>query len=1190
MKRRIQYALLAIILVLPATVIFILTTNWGLSAVLSMASAMIPGELVVKDASGDLLSPLSLKNIEYRQQGIVVTIEQLDLVWQASALLTGKLHVNHLSAESLNISIQQADALTESKTTSVDTTIVFPFDFVIEQGIIKRIDILIGKESTPVVIGLLDVSAATEHQELNLKHLLVQAYEMQLETSGKIALQQNLPLKLTTDYTYNLNKHQQLTSQGVIEGDLEDLRIIQKTSGLVDAKLDGNVSDIMGDINWKSAIELIKFNTAVINEQVPDTIVTGNIRAAGDLHNISMQADLNMDEKDIGVANLHIDANSNLSDMNYQFALNGSFTGIDFPESQIDANGAGDLTKLVLAKLQITSLQGRIEGDAKIDWSPEFLASANLAVYDLNPGVLSARWPGKLNADLSLRSEFKKGSPRFVFKMEKLDGVLRELPIRAHASGSWYQDGLAIDVFKLNIEQSQFDVRGGLAKEWDLKFSAQSPNINQFLPEAKGKLEVNGQLSGHRAMPQLELTGQASELAYAEESIKSLLLRVDAGLAANAPMNIDIHAQGVTTPVGHWANAILKTAGNNHDHSLLLNLDNDTSKYSAKIQGRFSPWQWQGQLEQVEIDQKDIGMWHLKSPVDFSFSKNDYRIQSLCLLQNSTHICSEVNWAEKQRMVSLDGQGVPLTLLNPWLPANIQMSGQLTLQARLQSGLQDAYDAMLSITSTDKAIAVRFLDLNEEIHLAASEISATLDSKSLQANVKLPMSEGGGVKGEIQLAGWSPVQPWLRSQPVHAHILIDQIPAEAITRFAPDIARAHGYLNADFNAEGTLGAPQLRGKANWLEGNMIIPELGITIHDISANIQSSQINALIFQVKARSGEGEVELTGKTQLDPGHGWPTQVNLNSHNLEVMNTLESYILIDTKVDVAMQGSTININGEITVPRARLRPRTLPEGTVGLSRDVVVISEDQSDTKRTPWLVTTRVQVKLGELVDFDGFGVSGKLRGNLSLIDEPSKLAVGQGEINIVDGIYRLRGQDLKIRRGRLLFANTFIDDPGVDVDAIREIDTVTVGVRLKGTLKQPQLTIFSEPAMSDSDALSYLILGHAASQSTATEGESMQNRAAAMGFVAGDVLSQEIGGRLGLDEMRVDVGDTAEKTALVMGKYLSPKVYVRYFSGIVESSNIVQLRYQLSKRVQIQTEGGYRGSQSVTGGDIFFTIEY
>ena len=74
------------------------------------------------------------------------------------------------------------------------------------------------------------------------------------------------------------------------------------------------------------------------------------------------------------------------------------------------------------------------------------------------------------------------------------------------------------------------------------------------------------------------------------------------------------------------------------------------------------------------------------------------------------------------------------------------------------------------------------------------------------------------------------------------------------------------------------------------------------------------------------------------------------------------------------------------------------------------------------------------------------------------------------------------------------------------------------------------------------------------------------------------------------MRVDVGDTAEKTALVMGKYLSPKLYLRYFSGIVESSSIVQLRYQLSKRVQIQTEGGYRGSQSVTGGDIFFTIEY
>jgi len=473
--------------------------------------------------------------------------------------------------------------------------------------------------------------------------------------------------------------------------------------------------------------------------------------------------------------------------------------------------------------------------------------------------------------------------------------------------------------------------------------------------------------------------------------------------------------------------------------------------------------------------------------------------------------------------------------------------------------------------------------------LAASEIKLTLDEHALAARAHVPLQDGGGIDGRVTLPHWSLQQPVARNQSVSAGLKIKNIPADTITRFIPDMARAQGNLEADLTIKGTFGEPQLRGYANWRDGNMIIPDLGISVADIRAELSSVHTNVLKFDIRARSGEGEVELSGETQLAPDQGWPTRANLKSKRLEVMNIPESYILIDSDVKIAIQGNSINIDGDITVPRARLRPRALPEGSQGLSRDVIILDQEQ-DTDAVRWRVTSRVRVNLGELVDFDGFGVSGKLKGSLLLIDEPDKLVLGRGEIRIDEGVYRLRGQDLRIRTGRLVFADTFIDDPGIDVDAIREIETVTVGVKLSGTLRQPQLKIFSEPAMSESDALSYLIVGHAAAQNTTTETESMRNTAAALGFVAGDILSQEIGGRLGLDEMRVDVGDTAEKTALVMGKYLSPKLYVRYFSGLVESSSIVQLRYQLSDRVQVQTEGGYRGSQSITGGDIFFTIEY
>ncbi len=255
-----------------------------------------------------------------------------------------------------------------------------------------------------------------------------------------------------------------------------------------------------------------------------------------------------------------------------------------------------------------------------------------------------------------------------------------------------------------------------------------------------------------------------------------------------------------------------------------------------------------------------------------------------------------------------------------------------------------------------------------------------------------------------------------------------------------------------------------------------------------------------------------------------------------------------------------------------------------------MIIITKDKISEKDLPWKIHTQVRVKLGELVDVDGFGVSGRLTGTIVLIDEPNKLAIGQGEVSISEGIYRMRGQNLTIRRGRLLYANSLLDDPGVDVEAVRVVDAVTAGVRVRGTLKKPELTIFAEPAMAEADALAYLIMGRPLSQAGNAEGESIRDTAAAMSLVGGDLLAREVGGRLGVDEFRVEAGKTVEYTSLVVGKYLSPKLYVRYFTGIIESSNIVQFRYQLSKRIQLQSESGYRGAQSITSGDIFFTIEY
>ena len=235
MKRRLKYSLLAIFLGFVFTVIFMVTTNWGLSIALSVVSAVMPGELIVKDSSGNLLSPISLKQIEYRQQGVVVSIAQLDLDWQISALLTGDLRIHHLAVKSIDIAIEEGESAAEPKTVSATGAPILPVNIVIEQANLNDIKLRIGKDGIPIMIEQLDLAASIEHQNINLKHLLVRADEMQLNARGNVSLHENFPLKLTTDYTYKRTTSQHLTSEGVIEGNLDKLHIVQQLSGLVEA-------------------------------------------------------------------------------------------------------------------------------------------------------------------------------------------------------------------------------------------------------------------------------------------------------------------------------------------------------------------------------------------------------------------------------------------------------------------------------------------------------------------------------------------------------------------------------------------------------------------------------------------------------------------------------------------------------------------------------------------------------------------------------------------------------------------------------------------------------------------------------------------------------------------------------------------------------------------------------------------
>lgn len=225
------------------------------------------------------------------------------------------------------------------------------------------------------------------------------------------------------------------------------------------------------------------------------------------------------------------------------------------------------------------------------------------------------------------------------------------------------------------------------------------------------------------------------------------------------------------------------------------------------------------------------------------------------------------------------------------------------------------------------------------------------------------------------------------------------------------------------------------------------------------------------------------------------------------------------------------------------------------------------------------------MGDRVTFYGYGFEGRFGGNLLLEDQPGQPTRGTGEITIPEGQYRAYGQNLKVENGRLLYTGGPITNPGLDLRAVRKIGNVTAGLKVRGNLNQPVIELFSVPAMGQTDILAYLLLGGPIENATGEQGAMMAKAALAIGLSGGDSLARALTDRFGLDEMRVESNETGDQASLVMGRYLSPKLYISYGIGLAESANIVTIRYQISDKWQLKGESG-----EYQGADLLFTIDH
>lgn len=175
---------------------------------------------------------------------------------------------------------------------------------------------------------------------------------------------------------------------------------------------------------------------------------------------------------------------------------------------------------------------------------------------------------------------------------------------------------------------------------------------------------------------------------------------------------------------------------------------------------------------------------------------------------------------------------------------------------------------------------------------------------------------------------------------------------------------------------------------------------------------------------------------------------------------------------------------------------------------------------------------------------------------------------------DGQYKAYGQSLDVRKGVVSFAGA-IKNPQLDIEAIRSpektADNVTVGIRVTGSARAPKVAVFSDPAMSEGEALSYLLSGEGLNANR--ENDAMIASALlGLGTTQSAQLLSAIGDAVGIEDLQLDTEGVGDTSQLIVSGYVLPGLKVKYGVGLFDSLSTLTLRYQIIPKLYLEVVSG------------------
>ncbi|WP_323986609.1 translocation/assembly module TamB domain-containing protein [Pseudomonas canadensis] len=1222
--RGVKIAGLAVVAIL-AVLVLALWTVLGTQAGSRWALGRVPG-LTLENFQGHLGGRWSADHVLWQQDNSRVELQAPQFDWSPACLLRMTLCINQLDVE--QVSLQLPPSAEESSGPIQLPDLKLPL--AIQLGDVRVGSLLFnGSEE----LKGLQLAAHWTAAGMQIDSVHLQRDDLVLDLAGLLQPTGNWPLSATGNLSLPYAPGGAPWKVALkVDGDLlKTLKLDADSSGYLPAKLTGELQLLEENLPAQVHITADGFKPSA---DLPDTLQLNqlDLTAKGDLSRgyellgkavlpaekgpVDLLLQGRVDAKGAQVAGLDLNAGDQQSlkltaqlDWQQGFSADAKIDWLDFPwhrlypvidEPQValrtfngeisykdgnylgnlkaDLDGpagkfnvvtpfSGDLKQIFLPELKLTAGQGKAEGHLNLQFADGIAWDTALDLSALNPAYWVAELPGTLAGPLRSKGEFKNEQLKLNADLDlkgRLRGQTAVLAAKAEGAGEqWTLANLDIRLGDNRINGSG-SLQQRLAGQIDFKLARLAQLWPQLRGQVNGRLDVAGSLNA----PQGKLALKGQQLAFADNRLQNLTL--DANLDSAQRAKIDLKGSGIQSGDTQVGTLTASAQGDIKNQKVQLDLAGPLVKLALALDGNLDKGNWRGRLASGDV-QAGGQDWKLQAPAKIErMADGKLTFAAHCWVSGPASLCGEDQRLMPEPKLRYHLKQFPIDSLAAFLPKDFAWLGKLN--ADLQLDLPDSGPkGVIAVDASGGTLRVKDKDQWLDFPYDTLKLETTLNPKRIDTQLNFR----GGKLGELMLQ--AQINPLPKNKPITGNFSLVGLDLAVARPFVPMVETLSGKLNGNGRISGGLLAPQVNGNVNLVGGEISGPELPISLEGLNVQAliagESVQLNG--GWRSGKSGQGSL----KGQIDWGQALAVDLSLQGSQLPV--TVEPYAVLEVAPDlkISLKNDKLAIAGKVHIPRGDITVRELPPSTVKVSDDTVIIGS-QTEEGKPPMAMAMDIDVVVGEdKLNFSGFGLTAKVQGQVHIGDNMDT----RGELWLNDGRYRAYGQKLDVRRARLLFAGP-LDQPYLDIEAIRKTDDVIAGIRLSGSAEQPTTQIFSEPAMAQEQALSYLVLGRPLS-STGEDNNMLAQAALGLGLMGSAGVTSDLAKNLGIQDFELDTQGSGNNTAVVASGKITEKLSLRYGVGVFEPASTIALRYLLSKKVYLEVASGVASSL-----DIFYKRDF